>query len=372
MKLTWNCVFGWRMRRQFLDRPMAIDAVDVVRRLCGVQAQVASSAELAVAVRRTSPVRGEVAQALSDRKLVKTWAMRGTLHVLAAADAAAYLSLLAATKAWESGAWQRAFVDAKQLAQITEAACAALAGKVLSREELTAEIVKRTGDPALGEQLSSGWGAVLKPLAWQGYLCHGPSQGNRVSFTRPDTWLKSWQGLPQPAEGARIVIPAYLAAHGPASIEAFDQWLSRGRSKKALLRETITALVESGDLVRVDVEGMPAYARVCDVDAIASAPPFTGVRLLPAFDQYVLGAGTNNTQLIPAHRHQLISRTAGWISPVVVAEGRVAGTWDVAGTTLQVTLFKESGPVPHAEIEAEAARIGSFSGTDLTLSVRTD
>lgn len=55
-----------------------------------------------------------------------------------------------------------------------------------------------------------------------------------------------------------------------------------------------------------------------------------------------------------------------------MAEGRVAGTWDVAGTTLQVTLFKESGPVPHAEIEAEAARIGTFSGTDLTLSVRTD
>ncbi|MBJ7602633.1 MAG: AlkZ family DNA glycosylase [Candidatus Dormibacteraeota bacterium] len=372
MKLTWNRVFAWRMRRQFLDRPMGIDTLDVVRRLCGVQAQVASSAALAVAVRLASPVRGDLAQALSDRKLVKTWAMRGTLHVLPADDAAAYLSLLAATKAWESAAWQRAFVDLEQLAAITQAACAALDGKVLNREELTAEIVNRTGDPSLGEQLSSGWGAVLKPLAWQGYLCHGPSQGNRVSFTRLDTWLSGWQGLPEPDEAARMVLPAYLAAHGPGSIEVFDQWLTRGRSKKALLRDATTALVESGVLVKVDVEGMPAYARACDVDAIATALPFSEVRLLPAFDQYVLGAGTNNTQLIPAHRHQLISRTAGWISPVVVAEGRVAGTWDVAGTTLQVVLFKQSGPVPHAEIETEAARIGTYSGTDLTLSVRTD
>ncbi len=372
MKLTWNRVFAWRMRRQFLDRPLGIDAIDVVRRLCGVQAQVASSAALAVAVRRPSPVRGDLAQALSDRRLVKTWAMRGTLHVLPAEDAAAYLSLLAATKAWESAAWQRAFVDLAQLARITEAACAALDGTVLSREELTAEIVNRTGDPSLGEQLSSGWGAVLKPLAWQGYLCHGPSQGTRVSFTRPDTWLAGWQGLPDPAEAARTVIPAYLAAHGPASIEAFDQWLCRGRSKKALLRDAATALVESGKLVKVEVGGMPAYARACDADGIATALPFSEVRLLPAFDQYVLGAGTNNAQLIPAHRRQLISRAAGWISPVVVAEGLVAGTWDVEGTTMQVVLFKESGEVPYAEIEAEAARISTFSGTEYTVSVSTD
>ncbi|MDQ6636363.1 MAG: winged helix DNA-binding domain-containing protein [Candidatus Dormibacteraeota bacterium] len=372
MKLTWNRVFAWRMLRQFLDRPMAVDTVDVVRRLCGVQAQVASSAELAVAVRRASPVRGDLARALSARKLVKTWAMRGTLHVLPAEDAAAYLSLLAATKAWESAAWQRAFVDLAQLARITEAACAALDGTVLSREELTAEIVNRTGDPSLGEQLSSGWGAVLKPLAWQGYLCHGPSQGNRVSFTRPDTWLKGWQGLRPPDEAARMVIAAYLAAYGPASIEVFDQWLSRGRSRKALLRDATTALIESGDLVKVDVEGTSAFARACDVDAIASAPVFSAVRLLPAFDQYILGAGTNTTQLIPANRRQHISRTAGWISPVVIAQGRVAGTWDLQGTTLQVVLFKESGPVPHAEIEAEAARIGTFSGTDPYVSIRTD
>ncbi|HET9254858.1 MAG TPA: hypothetical protein VFO16_06605 [Pseudonocardiaceae bacterium] len=89
--------------------------------------------------------------------------MRGTLHLLAAGDASAYLSLLAAARLWERAAWRRAFATAEQMAAIAEAATAALNGVALTREELAAEIITLTGDPSLGEKLSSGWGAVLKP-----------------------------------------------------------------------------------------------------------------------------------------------------------------------------------------------------------------
>src|SRR5687767_2760258 len=123
MELTWERVFAWRMRRQLLDRPApGGGAVAVVRRLCGVQAQVASYAELAVAARQAEPAKGDVPAAVKGRKLVKTWAMRGTLHLLAAQDAPAYLSLLATTKSWERPIWQRGFVTTEQLAAIAEAA----------------------------------------------------------------------------------------------------------------------------------------------------------------------------------------------------------------------------------------------------------
>lgn len=83
LKISWERALAWRMQRQLLDPAGRLSVEDVVRRLCGVQAQVASSAELAVRVRReTSPV-GEVARALSEGRLIKTWAMRGTLHLLA-------------------------------------------------------------------------------------------------------------------------------------------------------------------------------------------------------------------------------------------------------------------------------------------------
>ena len=67
------------MRRQFLDRPDGAATVAVVSRLCGVQAQVASSAELAVAARQPNPRKGDVAKNLASRKLIKTWSRRSTV-----------------------------------------------------------------------------------------------------------------------------------------------------------------------------------------------------------------------------------------------------------------------------------------------------
>jgi len=137
-KLTWDGVLAWRLGRQLLDPVSSAGTVEVVSRLCSVQAQVASAAELAVAVRQARPRTGGVRQAVEDRLLIKTWAMRGTLHVLTAEQAAALLTLLAATRSWERGAWQRAFLGAAQLRALSDAVGDALDGQVLSREELVA------------------------------------------------------------------------------------------------------------------------------------------------------------------------------------------------------------------------------------------
>ena len=369
MELTWEGVLAWRLRRQFLDPVGSAGTVEVVSRLCGVHAQVASAAELAVAVRQADPRAGAVRRAVEERLVVKTWGMRGTLHVLTPGLAAAFLSLLAAARSWERGAWQRTFLGAAQLAALTDAVSAALDGQVLSREELVADVAERTGDPGLAEQLRSGWGAALKPLAWQGLLCNGPSRGQRVTFTRPDTWLPEWPGLTAPEEAARVAIPAYLAAYGPATPEVFDRWLTRGASKRGDVRGWFAAADE--ELVSVEVEGQPAYARAADVDELSASRGSDVVRLLPGFDQYVLGPGTQDTRVIPAARRALVSKAAGWISPVVVAGGRVVGTWVTTAEALEVSLFPEAVPVPREALEAEAARIGAILGTGPDLSVST-
>ncbi len=370
IELTWDQVLSWRMDRQLLHRPDGFDTTAIVQRLAGVQAQVASAAEQAVGVRRPDGTGG-VAQALADRTIVKTWALRGTLHLLAAEDAGAYLSLLVAARPWDRAAWQREFATAEQMSAIAEAATAALDGAVLTREQLGAEILARTGDTSLADKLSSGWGAVLKPLAWQGLLCNATNQGNRVTFTTPATWLPGWKGLPDPADAAAVAIPAYLGAYGPAGMPAFDQWLCRGASKKTTLRSWFGTLVENEVLTVVAVAGEPLYARTSDVDALAAAVPTGRVRLLPAFDQYVLGPGTKDDRIIAPARRSLISKAAGWISPVVVAGGRVAGTWEVDGATLAIALFGEAGPVHRAALDAETAVLERVLGRRLTSSVVT-
>ncbi len=370
VELTWDQALSWRMDRQLLHRLDDIDTTAIVQRLAGVHAQVASSAEQAVGVRRPDGT-SDVAKALATRAIVKTWAFRGTLHLLAAEDAGAYLSLLATARSWEKPAWQREFATAEQMAAIADAATAALDGAVLTREVLAGEIIARTGDASLGEKLISGWGAVLKPLAWQGLLCNGTSQGNRVTFTSPATWLPGWKGLPDPADAAAVAIPSYLGAHGPASMTAFDQWLCRGASKKATLKSWFGALMDNSTLTVVEVDGEPLYARTADVDALAAAVASDQVRLLPAFDQYVLGPGTRDHRIITPARRSLISKAAGWISPVVVAGGRVAGTWQADGDALVIELFSEADAVDRTALDAEVAVLERVTGRQFTTSVVT-
>lgn len=369
MGLTWEQVLGWRMKRQWLTGTGAGDALAVVRRLAGVQAQVSSGAVAAIALRQQRPQPGEVDRLLADRLLVRTWAMRGTLHLLAADEVGAYLSLLGATRIWEKGSWQRAFLSLDDMALLTAAVRELLDDSVITRAELVAGVVRRTGDRALGDHLASSWGAVLKPLAWQGVLCNGPSVEGRVTFTRPDTWLPDWSGLPEPDDAASAVIPSYLGAHGPAGAATFDRWLCRGASKKASLRGWFARL---GDrLTVVEVEGEELYARAEDVDDLHAARCDDTVRLLPAFDQYVLAPGTGDVHVVGASRRPAVSRAAGWISPVVVARGRVVGTWQVTDHRIDVTLFGEEGEISHAALDREIEAVAALADDHYAVSVTT-
>ncbi|MBB4773884.1 winged helix DNA-binding domain-containing protein [Actinomadura livida] len=358
--VTWAQVLAWRMRRQFVERPADEPAEEVARRLAGVQAQVASAAELAVAVRQARPRqaqagRADVGRALfDDRSLVKTWTMRGTLHLMPADEVAAYLVLCGAARHWEKPSWQKTFgATPADLEAIAGAATEALAGgAALTREELTAAVVERTGSRHLAEVLGSGWGTLLKPLAWWGVLCHGPAQGTRVTFTAPERWLPGWTGLPAVEDAARTVIRAFLGAHGPATPDMFDNWLMRKLNRKKDVRAWFGAAED--DLATIEVDGVEMYVLREHRDELMATEPSTSVRLLGAFDQYVLGAGTSATYLVPAERRKEVSRAAGWISPVVLYEGRVAGVWEAKDGDVVVKPFED---IPVAQLKDETDRL---------------
>src|SRR5213080_443879 len=134
------------MKRHMLDPIGGEPADEVVRRLCGVQAQLASSAELAVRIRQKASKPGDVGRALADGRLIKTWAMRGALHLLTPEDAGAFLSLIASGRSWERPSWQKYFgVTPKQLDALREVIRETLAGKALTREELIGAVTARRG-----------------------------------------------------------------------------------------------------------------------------------------------------------------------------------------------------------------------------------
>lgn len=352
------------MQRHLLDPVGTLSVPAVVRRLCGVQAQVASSAELAVRVRRRSSRRGEVGRALAEGRLIKTWAMRGTLHLLTPEDAGPFLSLMASGRSWVRPSWQRYFgVTPKLMDDLSAAVREALEGPPLTREELTAAVTRRRGLRHIGDALGSSWGTLLRPAAWHGDLCFGPSRGARVTFTRPELASTRWRGLPDPEEAAPAVILAYVGAYGPATTGAFSRWLAGGWFGVRQLRAWFGAL---GDrLAEVEVDGERAYVLAEHLDTLASTKPTAAVRLLPGFDQYVLGPGTGDGRVTPARRRSAVSRQAGWISPVVVAGGVVCGTWELDGAQARVSWFGEAGRPPQRGLAAEVARLSAILDRDL-------
>jgi hypothetical protein len=367
-RITWQQALAWRMQRQSLEPIGALSVEGVVRRLCGVQAQVASTAELGVGVRREASRSGEVGRALSDGRLIKTWAMRGTLHLLTPEDGGAFLSLMAAGRSWERPSWQRHFgASPDQIEALRVAAREALDGTILTRDELVTAITARRGLDHVADALRSGWGTLLKPLAWQGDICFGPSRGGRVTFTRPAAASSRWAGVPEPDVAAPRAIAAYLGAYGPATIEAFGSWLAGGWFGTRRLRSWF---VDLGDrIAEVEVDGDRAFVRAEDLDGLASARPTRSVRLLPGFDQYVLGPGTGDHRVVPPARRAAVSKQGGWISPVVIAGGVVRGTWELDRGYVRVAWFREAGRIPIGRLEQETVRLSTILGRDLTVEI---
>ncbi|MER6946049.1 winged helix DNA-binding domain-containing protein [Nonomuraea sp. NPDC000554] len=359
IQLTWPQILAWRLRRQFVSPAGGSDVVAVARRLCGVQAQVSSSARLAVAVRSAEPDPGAIDRALwHERTLVKTWIMRGTLHLLPSDELAGYCAALATLRFWEKGSWQRGHgVTAAEISAIIEAVPHALGEQPLTREELVEAVVQVTGDAHLRQALTSGWGALLKPLSRLGELCYGPPRDGRVTFVAPRRWLPGWGATLPPSEEAGVRLArAYLGAHGPATPEMFDTWLFGGVARKAVLKGWFRDLGPELTEVGTD-DGRTLLALTEQLDDLAVTRPSGEVHLLPGFDQYILGAPRNLEPLIPAPVKPKVSRQAGWISPVVVHEGRVAGVWEPKNSRVALELFED---VPQEALQTAVERIESL------------
>jgi hypothetical protein len=108
------------------------------------------------------------------------------------------------------------------------------------------------------------------------------------------------------------------------------------------------------------VEGQRVHVLAEHLDELAATKPTTAVRLLPGFDQYVLGPGTADGHVVPTARRAAVSKQSGSISPVVVVGGIVKGTWELDGDRVRVGWFKEAGKPPRRQLEAEVERLSSI------------
>jgi len=358
---TWANIAALRLRRQHLDTPAPHDAfLDIVRDHIGIQAQVMSSAELALGTRVAGLDRAEVGHALwDDRTLVKTWAMRGTLHLVASRELPELVTALGTRLNWLKPVWLRYFgVTADQMHRLQDAIGELLTDRPMTRVALATALAGELGDPAFADKVTGSWGTFLKPAAGRGLLCFGPDGGRNVTFVSPAAWL-GIEVPPSDPGAIGAVVERHLAAFPGSSRGELARWWGVPAGE---LRAPLAGL---GDrLTRIDVEGLKAYARTPDLDELAATAPAAGIRLLGGFDPYTLSLQKEAEPLLPLARRSLVSRQAGWISAVLLDGGCVAGTWthDLGPrrTRIELAPWRALSKRELAAVDGEAARIGAF------------
>ncbi|WP_432521945.1 winged helix DNA-binding domain-containing protein [Kineococcus sp. SYSU DK006] len=361
----------WRLAAQGV-LPRAGSAAEVVRRLGAVQAQDLRAAATAVAL-RTAAGGDDLARALEAGEVVRSWPMRGTLHLIGGDDLRRVLRLCA-QRTVTASARRRAElgIGDADLAVALRCAQELLTGtRGATRADLLAAFERA------GQGTAAGRGYhLLFHLSATGVLCQGPLLGREQAFVLVEEWLPAAgaPGGPERAgdaggaeddeddeddedveEAAARWAARYLRGHGPASAADFAGWtkLPLGRARRAF------AAVR-GQFEAVEVDGVehlvdPAVAGL----VAAHRRALRGLHLLPGFDEFLLGYAHRGHVLAAEHAARVVPGGNGVFRGTLVSAGTVVGTWVREGDGIAADWFAEPSAAQTAALERRAAALPS-------------
>lgn len=359
--LTWPQVHAYRLARHGLTTTESTDFRDRCRSICGFQAQVMSAAELQAAARTSGTTIDDIRHALwNERSLVKAWLMRGTLHVIPSGDYPIYITALRESRLRKLKQYQiNQGVPEKEQRRVADAVIVALDGGPMTKSDITKTVFSRVRlSKSTREWFTLAWGSVMRQAVIEGRVCYAPDEGQESVFVRSDHWLKKLRTVNE-VEAKGELLRRYLHAYGPATRHDFVKWtgFTMGDGEPAW-----TAL--KSEVVEVTVAGAPCFLLRNDLDAIHSSPSRKRtLRLLPHFDPYLL-AHDEKDHLVTPENYKRVYRNAGWISPVVLWNGRVIGVWSHKQKgdlwKIEVEPLEQLSKTVRNAIQKEARRMGRF------------
>lgn len=369
--LKWHQVRAWRLSQHGLSpRLSSGEVIEAVKRTAGIQAQVMSAAELALGSRVEGLSAREIRSAIfPERILVKTWAMRATLHVLATSDLPLYVAALSLRQFRN---WSAHFayygLSSAQHDAFLAAVPQVVGSEPMTREQLASALASRTGIAHVRDViLTSSWGSLLRQSAIRGDLCFGPNQGQNVTFVNPRAWMGAWPSI-EPEQALQELVRRYLWAYGPATAAEFARWCWDGGG--TIEAKKVFQSMQD-ELEEVEVEGWRAVALRATLEPIQRFSPAETIHLLPLFDAYTIGMPRAGAQLLDGTYKRLVFRPAGWVSAVVLINGSIQGVWQSttrrSQTVVKVLLFCSPTAVIQQGIEAERERLSDFFKTKVVL-----
>jgi winged helix DNA-binding protein len=355
-----------RLIPQRSDEMMGV--AQVVKELCGIQAQEASAAALAVRSRSAGLVVNDVEKArVQDRSIIRTWGPRGTLHLLASDDIGWLLPLLGPV--FVAGDRRR-----REELGLSEDICVRgmrIIGSVLADEgSLTrAELVERLATNGIYLE-GQARPHLLARAALEGLICFGPDRGTEPTYVLMKDWIHQEDTVHALSEDEAYdeLTRRYLSAYGPATPADQAAWSGLSLSKTRAAWKRI-----ENKLLEVENIGSPVWilkTQAAGLDELANLTPI--VRLLPRFDIYLLGYQKRDLA-VPSQFAKRINAGGGIVHPTVLVDGRTVGIWkskrEKHHLVVMVEPFEQLAAEIDEELEAEVEDIGRFLGEEVRLEV---
>jgi hypothetical protein len=331
---------------------------DAVRWMTAMQAQDLSASLWAVGQRVPAARLCDVRGALDRGEIVRSWPMRGTLHLLAPEDLKWILAITSerlirgmAGRHRELGI-EAADVDAARAAALTLVS----GGRPATRAGLF-RAFEAAGQPTTGQRGIH----LLGALCQRGWLVLGPVEGNQQRVAAFDEWIAESRTLGR-EEGIAELLLRYLRSHGPATERDFAWWSGIPLTE---VRAALAAVQES--LVQLDFQGT-GYWLSAETAALLDrvVPGGRTVLALPGFDEFLLGYADRSLVLRPEHSGRIVPGGNGVFKKALVAGGEIVGTWSAAGkgrsTAVPEPFEPANGLRPAAQksFERQAAKYRRF------------
>jgi Winged helix DNA-binding domain len=349
------------LARQMLLARDTVPAVRAVERLVGMQAQAPLAPYVGLWTRLDGLRTDDVAQAITDRALVRIALMRGTIHLVSATDClnlrplmqpvldralrTGYGRHLSGLDIEEVAAAGRALVEQRPrtFAEVGEA----LAERRPDRDRRALTAIVRTRVPLVQLPPRGIWGR-------SGQAVH--------------TSAEAWLGRPlAPEPSPEDLVLRYLAAYGPASVKDLQTWSGHTRQREVVerLRPRLLSFRDERGAELFDLPDAPRP------DPATPAPP----RFLPEYDN-LLRSHADRTRVLPEDHRRRLATPNDSPRPAFLIDGLVHGTWRISRERGRAVLTVE----PYAPLSArdrtalaeEGARLLAFAadGADHDVRIR--
>lgn len=356
-RLTIPRLTALRLAAQRISSSRLTTAADVVRWMLAMQAQDLGGARWSVGLRLPGSTEETVEAALASGEIVRSWPMRGTLHLTTPEDLGWMLDIAVVRQA-TTAAKRRADlgISAAELSRAGELATGLMVGGRAVRRDVVLEEWDRAGIPTAGQR---GY-QLLWSLAHLKVVVLGPPDGRHPTFALFDEWVAAPRAL-SGDEALGEFAGRYFHSHGPATVRDFAWWasLTLGAARTGL------AIAEPG-LEEHRIDGVGYFS------APGLEPDRSRVHALPGFDEYLLGYQDRSAVLEPEFAGRIVPGNNGIFLPTVIAGGRVIGTWkrvDAARSTrIDLSPFRTLPNSTRVGFRSAIARYSTFTGRPATVA----